>query len=85
MANEYCYPAPFDTRPQSLIQCEEANSSEADFLRLAYYNRQADKRKFFVSSLLFDDDTSEIHDDKKDEGARNPRRKRHLKKIYSSQ
>jgi hypothetical protein len=80
MANEYCYPAPFDTRPQSLIQCEEANSSEADFLRLAYYNRQADKRKFFVSSLLFDDDTSEIHDDKKDEGARNPRRKRRLKK-----
>jgi hypothetical protein len=80
MENEYCYPAPFDMRPQSLIHCEEADSSEADFLQLAYYNRQADTRKIFVSSLLFDDVTSEIHDDKKDEGARKPRRKCRLKK-----
>jgi hypothetical protein len=80
MANEFCYPAPFDARPRSLLQCYEAKSSEADFLRLAYYDRQAHKRRLLISSLLFDEDGCDDDDKNKEEGRGEKKRKRSKKK-----
>jgi hypothetical protein len=82
MANEYHRHDPFDTRPTSLLECEENQDEDPDFLRLQMYDREDDEQRRFVSSLLFPEDDSVKNKDNSEESQPAKRRRSMKKNLF---
>jgi hypothetical protein len=77
MNNIFNLPNPFDSRPTSLLECEEIpDPVEADYMRLAHYNREAEEQFRFVSNLLADRRGSDVQDEENHDEQENPPPKR---------